>query len=92
MCCGNKNVQFFPQKTAERSKAIFTPASPRPMTPKSSSSITSGRHLEYTGRTALTVVSPLTGRRYRFAGQGARVEIDGRDFFWMASYPNLQRV
>jgi hypothetical protein len=84
MCCGNKNVQFFPQKTAERSKAIFTPASPRPMTP--------GRHLEYTGRTALTVVSPLTGRRYRFAEQGARVEVDGRDLFWMASYPNLQRV
>lgn len=41
---------------------------------------------------ALTLVSPVTGRRYRFEHKGARVEIDLRDRPWLASQPNLRQL
>jgi hypothetical protein len=47
---------------------------------------------EYVGKTALTVVSPLTGRQYRFAQPGARLDVDVKDRSWLAFVPNLQRV
>ena len=47
---------------------------------------------EYAGKTALTVISPQTGRRYRFLAPGARLEIDPRDRPWLASVPQLRQV
>ncbi|MGH7836218.1 MAG: hypothetical protein ACREQC_00180 [Candidatus Binataceae bacterium] len=47
---------------------------------------------EYVGRTALTVVSPLSGRHYRFARPGARLDADIRDRSWLAFVPNLKRT
>jgi hypothetical protein len=47
---------------------------------------------EYTGATALTVIGPLTGQRYRFAHTGARVKVDGRDGYGLATVPVLRRV
>jgi hypothetical protein len=47
---------------------------------------------EYVGATALTVVSPVTRKTYRFEKPGARVEIDARDRSWVAFVPNLTRV
>lgn len=44
----------------------------------------------YTGRTGLTVVSPITGMRYRFEKTGARLEVDARDRSWMKFVPNLK--
>jgi hypothetical protein len=49
-------------------------------------------YFEYVGNTALTVVSPRTGRRYRFDHPGAKVEIDLRDRPWLASVPHLRQV
>ncbi len=46
---------------------------------------------EYVGRTALTVVSPLTGKKYRFPQPGVQVEVDPRDQSWIAFVPNLKR-
>ncbi len=46
---------------------------------------------EYTGQTRLTVVSPLTGLTYRFAGPGARTRVAPRDRPWMAFVPDLKR-
>lgn len=34
---------------------------------------------EYVGGTAMTVVGPVTGRRYRFGWPGAQVAIDEQD-------------
>lgn len=45
---------------------------------------------EYTGRTTMIVVSPITGRRYHFAGPGARVEIDARDRQYLTAIPRLR--
>ena len=63
MCCGNSRTPFRPG----------TPASPAP------SHVPSGATFENIGRTGLTVVGPVTGRRYHFAGTGARVTVDPRD-------------
>ncbi|MGD0829894.1 MAG: hypothetical protein ABR907_03045 [Terracidiphilus sp.] len=46
---------------------------------------------EYTGKTALTVVSPLTGKSYRFAKPGEQLPVDDRDRQWIAFIPNLKR-
>ncbi len=46
---------------------------------------------EYIGGTALTLVSPVTGRTYRFAAPGARVATDPRDRSWISFAPNLAR-
>jgi len=44
---------------------------------------------EYVGATALTIVSPFTGKTYRFEKPGARAEVDLRDRSWMAFVPSL---
>jgi hypothetical protein len=47
---------------------------------------------EYTGETALTVVSPMTRKTYRFERPGARLEVDVVDRAWIAFIPLLKRV
>lgn len=47
---------------------------------------------EYTGRTALTVMGPLTWQRYRFEKTGAIVSVDARDAAAMMVVPYLRRV
>lgn len=47
---------------------------------------------QYIGMTGLTVIGPLTGRRYRFERRGARVMVDGRDAYGLATVPTLRRV
>jgi hypothetical protein len=47
---------------------------------------------EHNGASALTVVSPLTGKTYRFDGPGARVAVDPRDRSWVAFVPTLKPV
>jgi hypothetical protein len=47
---------------------------------------------EYRGGTALTLVSPITRKTYRFEGVGARIEIDLRDRPWVACVPTLSVV
>ncbi|MEA2559437.1 MAG: hypothetical protein QOH06_941 [Acidobacteriota bacterium] len=47
---------------------------------------------EYVGTTGLTVVGPVTGKRYRFDNYGSRAAIDLRDAPSMAAVPHLRRV
>jgi len=51
-----------------------------------------GPAFEYIGRTGLTVVSPLTGMRYRFNGPGARLRVDPRDGQTLAGILVLRQV
>jgi hypothetical protein len=46
---------------------------------------------EYTGRTALNVVGPISGVQYRFGRPGARVTIDARDAAAFARMPILTK-
>lgn len=38
-----------------------------------------GMFLQYTGRTAITVIGRVTGRKYHFATPGSRQTVDPRD-------------
>lgn len=46
---------------------------------------------EYTGKTALTVMGNITGRRYRFNRPGDMQSIDVRDATGMMAVPVLRR-
>jgi hypothetical protein len=48
--------------------------------------------LEYVGRTAMTVIGPMTGRRYRFDRPGARLAVDARDHASLTRIANLRQV
>ena len=81
-CCGGNRAQFYRLSTdAVPSVALGT----RAVAPASVL-------FQYTGTTGLTVSGPITGRRYRFNGEGAQVEVDGRDAPSFAAVPRLQRL
>jgi hypothetical protein len=83
MCnCGNKRSQYN-QENNVSSGQIKT------------STITSKQYtnsiFEYVGKTALTVVGNITGRRYRFNRPGDLQSIDSRDADGMLAVPVLRR-
>jgi hypothetical protein len=47
---------------------------------------------EYTGRTGLTVIGSVSGRRYRFEKTGSRVVVDPRDRPGLSMIPKLRQV
>ncbi len=49
-------------------------------------------NFQYTGRTGLTAVGPVTGMQYRFDGPGAILPVDAREWRSLAAVPNLRRV
>lgn len=49
-------------------------------------------HYQYVGRTAMTVVSPVTGRQYRFDRPGAVQQVDARDCQLLERVPNVKPV
>lgn len=85
MCCGRTN-QTIPNRVTPTAPA------PRPNPSPRGPAVSPKPVFEYTGATALTVVSPVTRKTYRFAEPGARIEIDPRDRPWVAFVPNLIKV
>lgn len=81
MCCGRGNKQAF---TVQVHTAAQAAPNLRPSAPATEA------QFEYTGKTALTVVSPLTRVKYRFPQAGARVVVHPRDRPWMAFVPHLR--
>ena len=89
MCCGrNKTPSGWgvaSQPVANRLSAKSSLVRPRPANGAPIAG-TNRLMVEYAGRTAMTVVGPVTGTSYRFAFTGARVAVDLRD------RPSLLRV
>jgi hypothetical protein len=82
MCCGRS-------RTGNRYNV-----SSRSITPQSGA-VTysqSGPVFEYTGNSALTVIGPITGVRYRFGRPGSRVHVDSRDSLAMTRVPVLKLI
>jgi hypothetical protein len=50
------------------------------------------RYFEYVGKTALTVIGPVSGRRYGFTHPGDLLPVDERDGPSMAAVPNLRKA
>jgi hypothetical protein len=62
----------------------------RPAAPPIARSSTAMLHYQYVGRTGMTVVSPATGRQYRFERPGSVLQIDARDRQWIERVPNVK--
>jgi hypothetical protein len=82
-CCGH-------QRRAVRQPSVTETAFS--FTSSTSANTSEPAEFEYIGRTGLTVIGPLTGQRYRFARTGARLQVDGRDSYGLATVPLLKRV
>jgi hypothetical protein len=92
MCCGGKRQSL--GGSANRSRITHgrgIPPGPAIGRPASIISMRTPR-FEYTGRTALSVFSPTTGRSYRFDRPGARTEADPRDRALLAAVPGLRQI
>ena len=80
MCnCGKKRTEYNQQSNVAASQ--IRTATPQ-MQQNNSNSI-----FEYTGKTALTVMGNITGRRYRFNRHGDLQSIDPRDAAGMMAVP-----
>jgi hypothetical protein len=84
-CCGKQREQLY-RTVPTRGKPnpqpmVATPA--RPTLHRTGS-------FEYIGKTGLTVLGPVSGRRYRFNHPGAIVEVDPRDSPSMTTVPCLR--
>lgn len=83
-CCGNKRAGV--------AGPMVSNVRP-PVPPGGQQAARGGRAevvFEYVGGTAMTVVGPVTGRRYRFAGFGTRAQVDVLDAPSVAVVPNVR--
>jgi|HubBroStandDraft_5_1064220.scaffolds.fasta_scaffold02591_5 hypothetical protein len=82
MCCGRN------QKQIQYNAPNGVTTTPIP----GNSGFQSGSTLQYLGRTALTVVGPITGARYRFDRPGSQLRVDPRDRPALLRVPVLKPV
>lgn len=84
-CCGDKRRQITatPRNGVERMAAAGMEQQIVP-----SQTV----QFRYEGKTALTVMGPITRLRYRFASPRAVLDVDTRDAPSVAAVPHLRRV
>jgi hypothetical protein len=93
-CCGRQRSQIQGtapsrvQGAAPAHHVIERPAA-APVAPPARRSTA---YFRYLGKTGLTVVGPITGKRYRFDKPGDVVAVDLRDRRSIAGVPNLREV
>lgn len=91
MCCGKGRQQLTGMlQPAGSNRVRSTVAATRAVAPPIARSSTAMLQYQYLGRTALTAVSPATGRQYRFDRPGAVLQVDARDRHWIERLPNIR--
>ncbi len=84
-CCGKQRGQFHGiVQTQQTHESIGSP--------KATLTYYYTAFFEYIGKTGLTVIGPITGKRYRFEWPGSIVEVDLRDRPSLAKVPHLREV
>lgn len=83
-CCGKQRERF---RSASGISVNLVAAENAPRTARYTTV-----YFEYLGKTGLTVLGPVSGKRYRFDRPGAAVEIDLRDRAALAKIPTLRQV
>lgn len=87
-CCGKHRQEI--RATLELVREKRPPRSgPVPRTTRRR---VTGAYFEYLGKTGLTVLGPLSRKRYRFNGNGAVVLVDPRDAASLDAVPGLRRL
>lgn len=82
MCCGRNHNRL----------QYNAPTRLAPTSRPASVGIQSGSLFQYLGRTALTVVGPISGARYRFERTGSQLRVDPRDRAALLRVPALRPV
>jgi len=85
-CCGKERQQFL----REAAGAVSLRGNPSVSLPRVVEP--SYVYFEYVGTSSLTVLGPISGRRYRFDGSGARAAVDRRDAPSIMAVPELRQV
>ena len=87
MCCGKHRTAISQSRTsfpaARGTQAAHVPA------PRQRNSVA---YFQYSGKTAMTVVGPVSGLQYRFPAPGSRLPVDIRDRAALAAVPGLFQV
>ena len=87
MCCGKKRTEIAQMPEAKPiPKLEEQPVTPRP----SESDVLI--YFQYIGATGLTLLGPMSGKRYRFESPGALVTVDPRDKRALAGVSVLRQV
>lgn len=87
MCCGKNRLVV--SQTRVFSRGGRTMQTSRTLTSRQPSYVA---YFEYTGKTAMTVVGPVSGMWYRFAAPGSRIPVDFRDRAALTAVPSLVQV
>jgi hypothetical protein len=87
-CCGQRRQQM--RSPAIPVRQVNNPAKPAGFS--QSLAQKQGAVFQYVGKKAITAVSPISGRQYRFGYPGAVVQVDPRDRASLAAIPNLRAV
>ncbi len=80
-CCGQPKPPLPPLRTAIQATSASPASRPR-----------LAAIFEYTGGTGLTVIGPVSGRAYRFAGPGSRLRVELCDRPALLRLPALREV
>lgn len=96
MCCGKSRMGIsqtrtpFPATRDRQAAAIPAPRQAAAMpAPRQRSAVA---YFQYSGKTAMTVIGPVSGLQYRFAYPGSRLPVDIRDRAAVAAVPGLMQV
>jgi hypothetical protein len=89
MCCGRPSQPIATGAQRVTRPVAYSQSGTTPAAPKRAVLALPAPVFEYVGATALTIVSPVTRKTYRFEKTGARIEVDVRDRSWVAFVPNL---
>jgi len=92
MCCGNQRQTISNPAPRASAAPVLAGGAAAAVPPRAGRRPHQAVNFEYEGATAMTVVSPLTARSYRFAHPGARVAVDPRDTPWLTFTPHLRRA
>jgi hypothetical protein len=88
-CCGKGRVVL------QISRSGAQPAERTPVAPTPARQALHPQNtllFQYIGKSGMTVLGPITGRRYRFGQPGVIVSVDPRDAPAMGGVPHLQRI
>ena len=86
-CCGQRRLTPG-VKGSKRDAAGFSPTAHWAQRPSPVSIV----HFEYIGKTALTVIGPITGKKYRFPQPGSKIAVDVADALSVATIPVLRQT
>ena len=85
-CCGGNRA-----RTAVMPPSVPTPST-RPIAPPVHGRPPSVAVFRYEGEGSLTVIGPVTGRKYWFERNGAELAVDLRDRIAVTRVPNVRQV